>query len=177
MPDSDNQLHATALLMRHHSRLYGYLRACLGNHADAEDVLQNVSMVVVRKFDQLDAAEGFLPWATEIARRQALEFRKRQARQGVVCDPSTAELLAQALHRVEAKTDLAARHDALAECLDELPVKSRELIRQRYQDPHGGVEHLAQQLGRTVSATYSMLKRIRELLRKCVEAKLAEGGT
>jgi len=172
--NDSHELRAAALLMRHHSQLYGFLYACLGDHADVEDVLQEVSLVAARKFAQLDDERGFLPWVREIARREVLDFQKRKARRPAVFDPGTVTLLADALQRLQARTDWDARHEALTECLDDLPAKSREAIQMRYDDGAGGVDAIAEHLGRTVSATYSVLKRIREVLRECVERKLAK---
>lgn len=179
MPGASNppqSARATALLMRHHSQLYGFIYACLGNHADVEDVLQDVSLIVAQKFDQLENESGFLAWAREIARREVLDFQKRRARRPAPFDPATVQLLADALQRLEARTNWESRHEALTECLDELPAKSRKVIQMRYDSQSGKVDTIAEQMGLTLSAAYSVLKRIREGLRGCVERKLVEAN-
>ena len=60
------------LLMQHRTSLYGYIFACVRNHEDTEDILQNVSVAVVESVSQLKDEAGFLPWAREIARRRVL---------------------------------------------------------------------------------------------------------
>ena len=41
------------LLMQHRTALYGFIFACVRNHADTEDILQNVSVAVTESIDQL----------------------------------------------------------------------------------------------------------------------------
>src|SRR5688572_4299240 len=90
------------LLMQHRTALYGYIFACVRNHADAEDILQTVSVVVTESIDQLDSESGFLPWAREIARRRVLAHR-RTARREQALDPDLVRQLAEAADRVEEK--------------------------------------------------------------------------
>src|SRR5438046_3523164 len=54
------------LLMQHRTALYGFIYACVRNHADTEDILQNVSVAVTESITQLKDEAGFLPWAREI---------------------------------------------------------------------------------------------------------------
>src|SRR5271163_3423560 len=88
------------LLMHHRTALYGYIYACVRNHADAEDILQNVSVAVTESIDRLADESGFLPWAREIARRRVLAHR-RAARHEMPLDPELLARLAEAADRVE----------------------------------------------------------------------------
>src|SRR5437868_15273073 len=83
------------LVMQHRATLYGYIFACVRNHADAEDILQNVSVAVTESIDQLNTEDGFLPWAREIARRRVLAYR-RTSRREQPCDPELIRRLAEA---------------------------------------------------------------------------------
>ena len=80
MPDAALQQGQVArLLMQHRATLYGYIFACVRNHADAEDILQNVCVAVTESIDRLTSEDGFLPWAREIARRRILAHRRTRA--------------------------------------------------------------------------------------------------
>jgi RNA polymerase sigma-70 factor len=162
------------LLMQHRTALYGYIFACVRNHADAEDVLQNVSVAVMESFGQLRDEEGFLPWAREIARRRVLAYRRQQLRESAL-DPELVRALADAADRVEEKRPASVLHTALLACLDSLPPDSRKLIAQRYD----GVDAttLAGRFGRTVQAVYAQIKRIKSALRNCVERRLSAGDS
>src|SRR5262245_26402985 len=134
------------LLMQHRAALYGYIFACVRNHADAEDILQNVSVAVTESIDQLQSEHSFLPWAREIARRRVLAHR-RQARREQPLDPELVRRLAEAADYVEQTRPASARQTALMACLDGLPPESRRLIAQRYGGSAGGARALAARFG------------------------------
>ena len=165
-----NQGQIARLLMQHRTALYGYIFACVRNHADAEDVLQNVSVAVMESIDQLRDEAGFLPWAREIARRRVLAH-KRLAQRERALDPALVLSLAEAADRVEKREPASDQRTALMTCLEGLPAASRKLIAQRYS----GVDasRLAERFGRTVQAIYAQIKRIKLALRACVERRLA----
>lgn len=159
------------LLMQHRAALYGYIFACVRNHDDAEDILQNVSVAVTESISQLKSEDGFLPWAREIARRRILAYR-RSARREQVFDAELVCRLAEAADRIEEKQPASAHHVALLACLEGLPPESRRLIARRYDGSASGAQQLAEEFGRTVQAIYAQIKRIKVALRNCVERRL-----
>jgi RNA polymerase sigma-70 factor (ECF subfamily) len=163
------------LLMQHRAALYGYIFACVRNHADAEDILQNVSVAVTESIEQLQSEAGFLPWAREIARRRVLAYR-RTARREQPLDPDLVRQLAEAAERVEESRPASDHSAALAACLEALPPQSRKLIIGRYSDSAGGAEALAARFGRSVQGIYARIKRIKAALRDCVERRLQTEG-
>jgi len=173
MPDSAlRQGQVTRLLMQHRAALYGYIFACVRNHADAEDILQNVSVAVTESIDRLTSEDGFLPWAREIARRRVLAHR-RASRREQPCDPELVRLLAEAAGRVEETRPTSVQQAALMECLEKLPPASRRLIVLRYDGSVEGADQLAGLFGRSVQGIYAQIKRIKQALRRCVERRLA----
>jgi RNA polymerase sigma-70 factor (ECF subfamily) len=159
------------LLMQHRTSLYGYIFACVRNHADAEDLLQNVCVAVTESFGQLTDASGFLPWAREIARRRVLAHR-RTAKREQPLDPDLVRQLAEAADRVEEKQPASEQWAALTACLESLPPQSRKLIAMRYDGSAGSAEELASHFGRTVQGVYAQIKRIKAALRSCIERRL-----
>src|SRR5947209_9396687 len=110
----------TRLLMQHRTALYGYIFACVRNHADAEDILQNVSVAVMESIGQLRDEAGFLPWSREIARRRILAH-KRLAQRERPLDPDLVQTLAEAADRVERREPASDQRTALMTCLESLP--------------------------------------------------------
>jgi RNA polymerase sigma-70 factor (ECF subfamily) len=161
------------LLMQHRTALYGYILACVRHHADAEDILQEVSAAVTQSIDQLQNEPGFLPWAREIARRRVLAHFRSSGREQVI-DPELAQRLAEAADRVDQARPVSAHQEALRACLDALPRHSRRLIVMRYQDSVPRADDLARRFGRSVQAIYAQIKRLKIALRHCVERRLAK---
>src|SRR5262245_18005097 len=161
------------LLMQHRTALYGYILAYVRNHADAEDILQNVSNAVMESIGQLRDEAGFLPWAREIARRRILAHFRQSERERPL-DPALVQRLAEAAGRVESDRPACERRAALLACLEGLPGQSRKLITLRYDGSSRGAEELARRFRRTVQSIYSQIKRIKIALRACVERRLAK---
>src|SRR5579859_548833 len=105
------------LLMHHRTALYGFIYACIRNHDDTEDILQNVSVAVTESIAQLKDESGFLPWAREIARRRILAHR-RTAKREMPCDPELVRALADASDRVEQDEPASVHRAALMACLE-----------------------------------------------------------
>ena len=53
-------------------------------------------------------------------------------------------------------------------------MKRRRLLAQRYTAGSGGAEGLARRFGRSVQAIYALIKRLKVLLRDCVERRLGK---
>lgn len=159
------------LLIEHRSTLLGYLLSCVRDFTDAEDLFQEVSLAATRSAADLRDRDGFLPWAREIARRRVLAHHRTSKRLTPV-DPELATRLAETASLMDASLPTPPRVEALRSCLDALPAESRKLIALRYEDHRRPVETIAQQIDRTVQATYAILKRSRLLLRDCVNRKM-----
>lgn len=160
------------LLMQHRTSLYGFLYACVRNHADTEDLLQNVSVAVTESIHQLKDESGFLPWAREIARRRVLAYR-RTAKRELACDPEVVRALAEAADRVELDQPASPHRAALMACMEGLPGESRKLITMRYDGTSGNVGKLAAHFGRSVQSIYAQIKRIKMALRECVSRRMS----
>jgi RNA polymerase sigma-70 factor (ECF subfamily) len=159
------------LLIEHRATLMGYLVSCVRNHTDAEDLYQEVSLAAIQSADQLRSADGFLPWIREIARRRVLTHYRKSKRLTPI-DPELIDRLTETAAEMDGQQGTPARIEALHSCLEALPNESRKLIAMRYEDHQRPVESLAQVFGRSVQATYAILKRSRLLLRKCIIQKM-----
>lgn len=159
------------LLMQHRTTLYGFIYACVRNHDDTEDILQNVSVAVTESIAQLKDEAGFLPWAREIARRRILAHR-RSGKRETPCDPEVVQALAEAADRLEREEPASMHRAALLACLEALPGESRKLITLRYERETGNIAALAARFGRTVQSVYAQIKRIKIALRECVSRRL-----
>jgi RNA polymerase sigma-70 factor (ECF subfamily) len=167
-----DQAMVARLLMQHRTALYGYIFACVRNHDDTEDILQNVSMAISESIKQLQSAEGFFPWAREIARRRILEHVRLRHREQAL-DPELIQQLAEASDRLEERQPASDQHNALLTCLERLPPRSRKLISQRYDGSVSSISEMARKFNKTVQAVYALIKRIKLLLRECVERRLS----
>ncbi len=173
--DGDKEAEFMRLFVAHEPELRAFLRTLLPTWEAVDDVLQEASVVMWKKLDQLEDEDGFLPWAKVIVRFKALQARRTFARDRLVLSEETVALLAE--EALELGSDQVGRErKALDTCLQKLSDEHRKLVLLPYREP-GGLTELAQRTDRSANSLYKLLGRLREKLRLCVERELiAEGG-
>jgi RNA polymerase sigma-70 factor (ECF subfamily) len=160
------------LFLQNERRLYAYVLTLLANHADADDVLQEASLVMWDKFDEQHPPDDFAAWGCRIAYFKVLDFRKKRQRSRVQFSEALLERIAETAIEQAAALQLAERREALAGCVARLAPGERDLLTRRYT--HGAsVETIAAQLGRSADAIYKSLARVRRALFECVTRRLA----
>jgi RNA polymerase sigma-70 factor (ECF subfamily) len=106
-----------------------------------------------------------------VARFEVLKHRRRIARDRLVFSEELLELLAD-----EGTIEIEERERerrALDHCVERLPAPHRELVRRCYQSG-ASIKEAAEALGRSATALYKTLHRVRKLLLDCIERRLAE---
>ena len=68
--------------IRSQDRIYAYVATQLPNRADAEEVFQQTSLILWRKWQQFDPHRDFVRWACGIAHREVCSFLRKQAARG-----------------------------------------------------------------------------------------------
>jgi RNA polymerase sigma-70 factor (ECF subfamily) len=164
-----------ALMTQHQRRIFAYIYTLVPDRYDAEDLLQETSLVICEKFDAFKEGTDFVAWACQIAYWRVRYARQKFARSKVVFQQELVDALAQTAAVMPEELD--QRHEALAHCLQKLPARDRELVLTRYE-PGSGVPEAAKRSGRSLEAAYKALARIRKLLLDCVTHQLeSEGAT
>ena len=150
----------------------GFVRSLVPSRQDADDVMQEVAVVLWKKFSELPD-EDFRRWSFGVARYAVLAWKRDKARDRHVFGDDTLDLMAE-----DAASTLPAdeaRREALEKCLTKLPTDQRELVRIAYE-PGARIDELAAKLGRTAMALYKSLHRIRMTLIECTRRELGKEG-
>jgi RNA polymerase sigma-70 factor, Rhodopirellula/Verrucomicrobium family len=146
-----------------------FLLAAVPDFHEAEDLLQNVAVVCLRKFPEYEAQRPFIAWSLGIARVELLRLRRRQSRALLIQDEKVLEAVAETCEELAPR--LKAWEAALPECLRELRGRSAELIRLRYDEALKPAA-IAERLGMAGVAVRVALSRVRAALRQCIEQKI-----
>jgi RNA polymerase sigma-70 factor (ECF subfamily) len=168
----EGQALIASLLMKHRTELFAYLIAATRNAHDAEDLLQDVSLAASSSWAQYRPGTPFLAWAREIARRRVLDYGRRMSRRHALLEPEVLEALDAAAVQVESDAPLEPRRDALRLCLAKVGGDARRILELRYADK-ADVPRIAREVGRTIQASYAILKRTKGLLRDCIDRRLS----
>ncbi len=125
----------TELMHRHQEKIYWVARRMLGNHADADDVVQEAFLKAFLSLGDFRGEAGFYTWLYRIAVNLSLNaLRKRH-----VMDYLHESELAQKIFpasKENPQRDLEAREleSRLAQAVARLPDKQRAVFVMRYYD-------------------------------------------
>jgi RNA polymerase sigma-70 factor (ECF subfamily) len=163
------------LFLQHQRRLYAYALTVLPNRADADDVLQEASLVMWDKFDGDRPPDDFVAWGCRIVYFKVLDLRKKRQRSRVLFSQQMLERVAETAVEQAAALQLDERREALAGCLGKLDARDRDLLARRFAEG-ATTQSTAAEVGRSPDAVYKALARIRRALFECVTRALASEG-
>jgi RNA polymerase sigma-70 factor (ECF subfamily) len=173
MSTSQDRLALLDTLVRaHQARLRAYLYSRTGDIDAADDLAQEVFLVVFRLIDQYDTARPAWPWLMGIARNELREHWRSVARDKVT-DAIEALVAERLLAKDDEKPADRLPMDALAACLAKLPEHSRALVRMIYTERINCAE-AAKRMQQKAGAVRVTIHRIRRALQTCVQSHLAE---
>ncbi len=117
-------------------RLYGLLYRMTGSAADAEDLLQETFIRMLRALRDYRETGRFEPWLFSIAANLARDWLRRQGRSLVTATPGTAEQAETAIVSeapgVDQRLVQAEQVDRLQQALAELSEAERQVITMRF---------------------------------------------
>jgi RNA polymerase sigma-70 factor (ECF subfamily) len=163
------------LFLQHERRLYAYIVTLLPNRADADDVLQEASLVMWDKFDADRPPADFAAWGCRIAYFKVLDFCKKRQHSRVVFSQAMLDRLAETAIEQADTLQLDERREALAHCTAKLSPQDRDLLARRFADG-ATTQSTAAEVGRSVDAVYKALARIRQALFDCITRTLRQRG-
>jgi RNA polymerase sigma-70 factor (ECF subfamily) len=172
LPKDGSESDFLRLFIRHEAALRAYVRLLVPAWDGIDEVIQEASIVLWKKFGQLDDPANFMVWAKVVLRFQCLRYRRDKARDRHVFKENFYDLLAR-----EEQEDLAANYEnqlhALRICLSQIKPDYREILLAPYAG-QGRLKEMAQAAGRSPNSLYKLLCRLRRKLSQCVEARLAQ---
>lgn len=158
------------LFVEHEDALRVFVRSLLFSEDEMREVMQEVAVVLWKKFDEEMDSLAFRRWAFGVAKMEVLAFRRDRARDRHSFGEEVFELLANTT--LEEADELASERRALEICLQKLPKHQREQVQSAYA-PGVRIDELAERLGKTAMSLYKSLHRIRMALVECTQRELA----
>lgn len=156
------------LVRAYQAGVWRYLRFLGCDESQADDLTQETFLAVHRRpFVQHSPPETFAYLRT-VARNQLLMSIRRSKRRPVIEDIELAESVWRQFNDSDGGD---AYLEALRECVETLAGRSRQAIDLRYRDDRSRAE-IAQALEMTEDGVKTLLRRTRDVLRRCVEQRL-----
>lgn len=159
--------------MKSQHHVLGFVQMLLPSVHDAEEVLQETSIVLWNKWDQYDPERDFVKWACGIARYEVFRYLRKK-KQPLHLSEALLNQIAD-LATTQASIDSSDRDcmDALKKCVDGLKTKERDLLALRYRKDTPVVE-IANRIGLARSTVFESLQKIRARLLRCVQRRLEQ---
>ena len=165
MADSELVEQFIRIVATHEARLRCYVLSLVPRWADADEIMQEVNVVLWQKFEQFQPDTNFFAWACQIARFKVKDYRRKKSRERVIFSDALVNMLAEECVAVAEKVNDSQA--ALDCCLKKLNPDQRKLILLRYNED-ASINQIAMSLGRTIAAIYKALERTHQLLHECV---------
>lgn len=162
------------LLMSQRAMLVGYITAIVRDGGLAEDILQDVSLLVLKKCGEIEKPEHFPGWVRKAARFEAMNLLRKRRGNMRFLDPTILDSLDVEWQASDGAAPSAAT-EALRGCVEKLSGYARQLIDLRYREGITG-QALADRCGRALNTVYVALSRTHKTLAECVQARLVREG-
>jgi RNA polymerase sigma-70 factor (ECF subfamily) len=171
----------THLVSAHQGRVRAYIGGTVNRPEVVDDLAQEVFLSAFRSLDTYKGEAPFGVWLLGIARHKTLMHLRHEVRRLARETRSLDLVLSDLRVRVlEADEMLLARREreitALQRCLERLPAQGAEMITERYFRARS-ITDIAQASGKREGTVRMSLMRLRQVLRACVEQRLAKEQT
>jgi len=140
------------------------------NRADAEDVLQEVALTLVDRFESYDPSRPFIAWSLGVARKVIKAHFRKQLRRPLTSENDTAvDRVASAFETLHPQVE--DMKEALSECIQRLSTADKQMLAMQYEDELKPAA-IADRIGKSPNHVAVLLHRLRTGLRQCMERRL-----
>jgi RNA polymerase sigma-70 factor (ECF subfamily) len=154
------------LYERYERPLFGFVRAFVREQADAEDVLHEAFMAVLRERDRRGEVRSFRAWVYQVARNLCLNRARSRKRAGRAA--GEVQVIVESLVQAPQAADDAMEGQQLARALEQAVLRLPEALAEVYRLRAAGVSYdeaaevLGVPVGTVKSRVHEMVKRLRE---------------
>lgn len=147
--------------------LFAYSRAICNDYHAAQDVVQETAIIAYRNLEHLFPEADFSTWMRAIARRQALEARRKLRRFSTF-----AEETLEKVYQDPAPPSVAAERKLLTDCIRALDSRVGGIVEDHYFKG-SALGEIASRLNLSLAAVKQQLYRARKSLEGCVKKRLS----
>lgn len=171
MPHSDRHRPFLRQFTANEAAIRAYVRRLVPSRADADDIMQEVSVVLWEKFDSFREDGDFRAWAFGVARFEVLSWLRDRGRDRLVLSERVIEQIAEESDGVYGSA-FDEQRAALERCIEQVAPEQRGLLMRAYE-PGSRARDLARETGRSEAGFYQWLYRMRQTLLGCIRRSLA----
>ncbi len=172
--ENTHSVRVVEAVVKHRRMIMAYSNAIVRDFHLAEDIYQEVALVVAKREGALPPDDQMVPWLREIARRQALAALRKRKRAPMSLPDDTLALVSEKFESEQDDTEERSLKELqkqwMQRCVNKLKGTARQVIEIRYGGTRSvSCEDIAAKLNRSVKAVYGIMNRARLALTQCVE--------
>lgn len=157
-------------LLRDRAKLHSFIWTIVHDSHLAEDVLQEVMVLVLQRRDRIEDEVHLPRWTRRAARLIAFATLRKTRSNPITLDQQVIDLLEQEWDKLD-RTESSVAMEALRQCLGKLAPKAARLIQMRYGEGATSGE-IAARLQQQANTVYVGLGRAHKALTECVKREL-----
>ena len=170
-----NEEEVVSVLLQDRVRICAILWMMVHDSHTTDDLFQDVVVKALKSRDTFHDATHLSRWARTTARHRAIDHLRHRNIRTKVLNERALDLMEAHIDN-QTRSSLDGRIDALRDCLQNLPERSRRLLERRYHHQEKATE-IAHDRGVSAEALYQQLSRLQRSLRQCVETRLNSSST
>lgn len=159
----------TALVKSHQAEVWRFLRFLGCDVAEAEDLAQETFLAILGKPVTLRNSSAIASYLRTVARNLFLKSLRSRKSRPSAHPPDLIESVWADFSREDGGLSYL---EALRTCLAELGERGLSAVQKRYRDGES-LETIARTLNMSREGTKTLLRRVKERLKKCVDGKLS----
>lgn len=163
---ADRQNEGFRLLVgRYKEKLYWHIRRMVTEHEDADDILQNTFLKIIRHIGGFQEQSSLYTWMYRIASNETLNFLNAKQR---AARDSEVKVLSMAGDHTDGPSS-EEMLDLLAKAIDSLPDKQKMVFNMRYYDemPYQQISEITDTTVGALKASYHLaVKKIEEFIKE-----------
>ena len=156
------------IILKYQQKIYWHARRMTGNHLDADEIVQEVLIVLYNKLKDFQFKSSLYTWIYKITMTRSINYiRKRNLKQIFSLEDNETKLVKS---KDDIINDLESREklEKLENVLQELPLKQREIFIMRNFDEMS-YEEISKITGKSIGGLkanyFHALKKIMELMK------------
>jgi RNA polymerase sigma-70 factor, ECF subfamily len=151
--------------------LLSYIRALTCDADCAEDLIQEISVIVLRMANAGERPDNLPAWCRGIARNLLLRERRDMRRLVYIDSTEWIELVDRTFEENATSVE-ELRRSSLRQCMDKLGAQARDLIDLRYSRSLR-LRDIAERMNKSELAVQVALSRLRKTLKDCIQRQSA----
>lgn len=158
---------------RHVNDVYRYLYMKVASREDAEELLQDVFIKMVRNLASFSGKSTFRTWLFSIVRNTVIDYYRRKNRRDKeeVAEDDTLERKSPSASSAEQEVTRREKLEYVSVAFNELPEKQREILFLRFMEGFS-LKETARITGKSVMAVKSLQKRAQEKMSEQVDEEV-----